>query len=127
MLFIFKTNISLLHRWVNSKDLVRVVSLAAWLSTRNENYAFHSHAKWNTLVARITESALYQDRQHCRKLADAFLCRWHSQLQMLELMNTNRGEQESSNSDKKVFLEKRLFSIFFLKKNHKGALLVITS
>lgn len=65
--FIFRNNISLLHHWVKSKHLVRLVSLAAWLSTCNENYVFHIHANLNTLDARITESALYQDRQAYRK------------------------------------------------------------
>lgn len=67
IVFIFRTSTSLLHHWLKSKHLVKLVSLAAWLSTCNENYAFHSHANLNTLNARITESALYQDRQHCRK------------------------------------------------------------
>lgn len=65
--FIFWNNISLLHHWVKSKHLVRLVSLAAWLSTCNENYVSHIHANLNTLDARITESALYQDRQAYRK------------------------------------------------------------
>lgn len=65
--FIFRTNISLLHHWLKSKHSVKLVSPAAWLSTCNENYVVHFHANLNTLDARITESALYQDRQHCRK------------------------------------------------------------
>lgn len=65
--FIFRTNISLPHHWLKSKHLVKLVPLAGWLSARNENYVFHIHANWNTLDARITESALYQDRQHCSK------------------------------------------------------------
>lgn len=75
--FIFWDSVSLLHHWVKSKHLVRLVSLAAWLSTRNENYVFHVRASSNTLDARITESALCWDRQACRKSSSAAVPRWH--------------------------------------------------